>query len=236
MPNIESASLLGFIREERSCAYSSQTSDQDFMVARGLTEYLHYLPEFYGKDLICHIKEELAQNQETTLLDAGCGDTSFLVDLAGLYPQVRLYGISAFDYRRPASEPLPDIDYRIGDLQQVKKLFPDVRFDFITSCATFSYLGDPLAALKQCYALLKEDGIMFLDRFGVLMTQEEISRLSDFWKNHRIETSIKQRSKDNSLKHHFGLAIRRSASPHLPLPFKYNPPNREDSYMYIFTG
>lgn len=236
MQSNENAGLLGFIRNERSCAYSSQTSVQDFITSRGLDEYLYYLPDLDGKDLVWHIKERIDQNQKLALLDAGCGDATFLINLAGLYPQIKKYGVSAFDYMQPAYGSLPDIDYRVGDLQQVKKLFPNVGFDFITSCATFSYLGDPLAALKQCYGLLKEGGIIFLDRFGVLMTQEEISRLSDFWREHQIKTSIKQRFEDDSLKHHFGLAIRRSASPHLPLPFKYNLPNKEKPNMYTFTG
>lgn len=235
MQNTETTALLGFIKDERMTSYSSQTSDQGFTVGRHLNEYLYFLPEFEGKDLLWHIKEMITLNQEPALLDAGCGDATFLIDLARLHPQVRRYGISAFDYRRIISTPLTDIDYRVGDLHRVKRIFSDVRFDFIATCATFSYLGDPLTALKQCYGLLKEGGIIFLDRFGVLMTKEEISRLSDFWRKHQIKTSTKQHFEDDLTKHSYGLAIKRSASSHLPLPFKYNLPN-EEKPLYTFVG
>ena len=97
-----------------------------------------------------------------SVLDIGTGDGMFLLQL----PQgVEGYGITAQDFRCSAS--LVDHCYRVGNAEELTRIFPSQKFDLIVSHLAFRHFIDPLEAVKQAYAALKPKGILLIDGFSL---------------------------------------------------------------------
>ncbi len=158
----------------------------DYRGDRGVDDYSKYLPQFEGKTFVEHISEKNQQGAEVTVLDIGCGQGITLAQLQQRFPAIKTYGISATDMRQDnVPEDLrsfvDQIDYRVGDIHHLRKFFKDERFDIIVSLRTFVHLGDPLSVLKQSYALLKRNGVAFLDEPGIWLEMADAPTLRNIW-------------------------------------------------------
>lgn len=240
----EKVDILKRLRRLRRFSYEKAAMRSPYRVDRGIAEYLAELPKFYNGDLIRLLKEKLKEGGEVSILDVGCGQGIFLAELLKKFPQAKVYGVSGRDDRKDITDPkLRDlayrIDYRAGDIQKLKALFPNEKFDFITSVATFMYLGDPLNVMRQCYGLLKPEGIVLIDSPGLYLSQEDKEKLWCYWKDQGIDSQmvpcLSAPFKDPYETHKimsFNLAIKKGPPTKLPMPFRYTKPSAEDPRDY----
>ncbi|NGX37072.1 MAG: Trans-aconitate 2-methyltransferase [Chlamydiae bacterium] len=117
------------------------------------------------------IAEEFASKKKFAVLDLGCGVGSFLQGLKERFPNVKVMGVTAADFRptRYNSEGLkiPDEEYVVANLENLNQIqaLKGEKFDFIVSSVTFRHLSDPLGVLCQAYDLLNENGVLLVDDF-----------------------------------------------------------------------
>ena len=161
------------------------------------------------------------------MLDIGCGQGLIFAGLVR-YPNLHAFGLSSFDYRSDLTRWNgldTQVDYRVGDAQRLATVFPDIRFDVIVSQYTFEYLADPLLALKQAYRLCNEGGIILLDKFQIL-TSQQAGLLKTYWEKHGIKPELKRWAPDGEKydPSRYSLALQRGGNLRLPLPFKYAEP------------
>jgi SAM-dependent methyltransferase len=97
-----------------------------------------------------------------SVLDIGTGNGRFLDQLP---QEIQGYGISAQDFRQDGA--LTNHFYRIGNAEELTKVFPYQQFEVIVSHLAFRHFIDPLEALKQAYAALKPGGILLIDGFSL---------------------------------------------------------------------
>lgn len=157
--------------------YLKHTKFQLYPADGNLAEYRAGLPRHNGQTIIDCIRERTAQGQKpVNVLDIGCGKGIFLCELSLKFPQVRAFGLSAFDYRDFLEDPwftyIKRVDYRLGDAHNLKQIFKGVRFDIVTSFYTFPYLANPSAVLDQVHSLLNSGGLAFIDN-GLVVSREK---------------------------------------------------------------
>ena len=203
----------------RKASFSVASNECSYNTRRGIDGYRYFLPLYDGKTFFEHLEEKVELQEKVTLLDVGAGKGHFLDALRRKYPgKLELHGISGYDYRR-RSYPR-SIDYQVGDVHNLRKIFNGLKFDFVVSVCTFQYVADTLSALRQVYGLLNSGGIAFIDKPSIGVDGEGAESLRSFWKSFNIDSEF-------SLKDHGriypDLAIKRDAAgpTKLPLPFTY---------------
>ncbi len=91
-----------------------------------------------------------------TVLDIGCGGGAFLRDARTIYSCT---GIEISAHLANEARAL-GVEVLVGDFCAFP--FAERRFDAITMISLIEHLHDPLAALKQCHALLNDRGVLLL--------------------------------------------------------------------------
>lgn len=224
------------VRKRIERLFREATLDRDpSFASRGIKDYERELPEFRGQTIIEHLQERIKAEDEVSILDVGCGQARFLCDLLKRFPQLKTYGLSAFDYRRRIFNPrrrwlLKKVDYRIGDAHELQRIFSE-KLDFITSVSAFAYFGDPLDVLRQCYSLLKRGGAAFIDQPCFDVSKDEMKLLEVYWKRQGIEVELTHHPLSGVFSPK--LAVEKSEVDELPLPFRYKV--SEDGGLLILT-
>jgi len=227
MSRIETVPI-GYILRARRSAHFRHTKDRLYITDRGLGEYEHGLPQFKGKGVSELIEDKIDQGIEPiNVLDIGCGEGNFLASLVHRYPQIRAFGISAFDYRQKTGlwgDRIKQVDYRLGDAQRLASVFPDVEFDLVVSRHCLEYTDDPLSVLKQAYRRSKIGGVILLDRLGTLLNQLQAKNLKAYWEQNGIQADLERYfpGEDKYDRTIYKLAIQKASNNKLPLPFRYS--------------
>ncbi len=86
-----------------------------------------------------------------TILELGCGEGHQSVSLARLTDRFHGMDISEFAIKR-ARKLVPQAEFRVGPLEAIDRIFPDVDFDLITACEVLYYLPDPGVILPALQA------------------------------------------------------------------------------------
>lgn len=215
------------IQQARVNSYITHARRFPYKTDRDAARYGRLLPKFEGKDVTEHIGDKLNENPEPlNVLDIGCGDGLFLASIM-INSRIRSFGLSAYDYRTFAPELLQGymgrIDYRVGDGHRLARIFPDTRFDIVTSLHAVEYMTDSLAVLKQAYRITKTGGIIFIYPLMINLTEEQDSALIEYWKKQEITADLKRWAPADTRGNPatYSLAIKRASNLHLPLPFRY---------------
>lgn len=189
-------------------------------------DYQRDLPKVNDQTFEDCIKDRLAQNQEVNILDVGCGEGIMLAILGIDHPHLEVYGLSAYDYRSRLSDPwkplIGKVDYRVGDAHELLSLFPDVKFDLIVSHYAHEYMLDPVSVLEQEFQLLKEGGMIFLDKFYPTLTIDQKCSLETYMERQGIQFDLRRFApmdpKWDPVLH--SLVVQKGLTPTLSLPFK----------------
>lgn len=231
------------LKSAKAKAYSDQKYPNDYNTRRGIDGYENFLPLFSGK-AVTAIIDNKRKKRPTSVLDLGCGAGLFLRELRNIFPEIALSGLTAYDYRRSEPEfmrviPFPsDIDIRVGDAHNLRRIFSGNKFDVITSVWTFQYLEDPLSVLKQCYSLLNPDGIAFLHQPGLAINFRQAVALKGYLQGQGINCNFGEESYRLYSSEPVSLDLAIQKSPYaqkLSLPFRYNHPGSILSERYTFT-
>jgi SAM-dependent methyltransferase len=113
----------------------------------------HWEPTFIP--LYKAVLKQINVNEETVLLDAGCGSGLFLsmVSATG----AKIYGIDAAPgLIHITQQRVPEATLMIEDLEEIP--FGKNSFDVVTGFNSFQYAGDKLAALNQAKSVVREGG------------------------------------------------------------------------------
>ena len=105
---------------------------------------------FYGK--LCR---SLAPGSK--ILDIGCGDGSFISKASGTFIST---GIEISDYLASIAKSRPGVKVVSGNFLNTD--FANERYDGITMISLLEHLDDPLAAVKKCFELLNDQGVLLL--------------------------------------------------------------------------
>ena len=96
------------------------------------------------------------------IIDVGCGNGHTLEHFQHEFPHAKFYGgdISG-EALRIVAQTLPDVCRIHGELSEIKKL--DWDFDVILAMGALEHILDLPGALRDIKALLKEDGICYME-------------------------------------------------------------------------
>lgn len=188
---------------------------------RDLDEYLRFLPKFDGLTVLDVIEMKLEAQERVRVLDIGAGKGKFLNDLKKKFPRkISGYGVSAKDYR-VKSYP-KSIDYRVGDAQRLKEIFPGQVFDCVVSVFTFPYIADTLHVLSQAYDLVTpNNGFIFIEKPSISVDEKLSEKLKAYWEKSGILAQFPLRNGFTYPE----LAIQKTrySAVELPTPFMYKP-------------
>lgn len=214
------------IKDNRA-GFGAEANDH-YRIDRSIIEYLEMLPRFGGKNFVQTMEEKIAGAiSPVTVLDIGCGNGDVLGLLAASYPEIQATGISATDLRRkiePEKRPsVEKIDYRVGDMHDLKKIVDGQQFDIITSLWALSHGADPLTVVKQAYQVLKPDGVAFLQNFGPMLSNIEARSLEYYWGANGIEAELTPMYKRADVVSEYNLSFQKSDARKMHMPFRYGP-------------
>ncbi|MDP3974118.1 MAG: class I SAM-dependent methyltransferase [Candidatus Daviesbacteria bacterium] len=219
----EDRDLAHKVIDARRDSYEAAKRYGGYKLDRSVHDYEYELPKFQAKTFREHLLDRLTTSQDVSILDVGCGRGVALAELVRDNSGLKAAGISAQDFREEISDPqlrdsIRKVDYKTGDVQKLRSIFQGQEFDVVISDGVFFYLGDPLNALRQCYGILKPDGILFINFTGLHLPQSDVARLEKYWKDIGVEAeaSIDGRTKD------LVFAIQKGLIDKLPMPFKYS--------------
>ncbi len=238
MRRLEAPVPIKDILHARRETYLHHAGGRSYTADRDLAGYEEKLPRFRGQTVTQLIEGKIAQGAESvSVLDIGCGEGRFLAGLIRKYPQVKAFGISAFDYRKESSpwkKLLDEADYRVGDAQRLASVFPDVEFDITVSRLTMVYVNDPLSVLRQAYRRTKPGGIILLDKLGTELTDAQSEHLQKRWEQEGIEVELESYNAkgDEDAASVYSLAIQKASDSRLYLPFRYSLNGKTIGYFF----
>jgi len=96
-------------------------------------------------------------NARSKILDVGCGDGSFLKKAKNNFDCT---GIEISDYLARLATKVDGVKVIAGDFQTAD--FKDDKYDGITLISILEHMGDPLQAIKKCFDLLGDRGLLLL--------------------------------------------------------------------------
>jgi SAM-dependent methyltransferase len=221
----ETTTSITIIREIRNQAFKEQATNIDYTRGRDLWGYIQELPKFQKKDITELIRERTRKDDSLiSILDVGCGRAIALRDLKKLYgDRIEVHGISAYDYRNLNNDSSNKhknkyqdlVDYRVGDAQNLFRIFQGLSFDFIVSVFGDSYCADRLSVLRQEYMLLNKGGIILKSPSEIGLDRQTANNLKGIWAKEGIESEIEVGDIDDKL------ALKKTSDVKLPLPFRY---------------
>ncbi|MCL2807511.1 MAG: class I SAM-dependent methyltransferase [Coriobacteriia bacterium] len=91
------------------------------------------------------------------LLDIGCGDTSFIQNLARALPLAQVTGL---DIALPKRAVAPSVSFVAGDAAKLP--FTSESFDVISSCMSMHHWGDKRAGLAEAHRALTLGGWLLI--------------------------------------------------------------------------
>lgn len=145
----------------------SSYAGKDKYVGRGINAFA------LKSQLLKEINKRSKDQKSFSLLEVGCGQGNLLLDLAKLYPKIKLVGLNKNvthgvrdeeDIKRRAAER----GIKIGALPQVlfgdatKLPFPSESFDVVISQMAFLHIQNKARALEEAYCVLKLGGIALI--------------------------------------------------------------------------
>lgn len=218
---------------DRRAKLENIEEDGRYLVDRDLDAYKTDIPTFGKKSFIDNIIEKSEGGKEIDILDIGAGEGIAMGQLIRSFPLVKIAGVSAVDLREDAPEELRPfvgkIDYRVSDVHRLMRTFRDRRFDIIVSDWSFIHFEYPLSVLRQCYHLLKPDGIAFIRVPGINISSAYRQVLEKFWLEHGIQVELhgdldkrfsvlKNVLPNFQTEDEYDISFQKSTAPRFPIP------------------
>src|SRR5436190_1944734 len=89
-----------YLERKKATLYAKHARKRPYVINDDLNEYDLALPKSNNKTASQLIEEKISEGIDPIyVLDVGCGKGRFLAEIMARYPQVKGFGISAFDYR-----------------------------------------------------------------------------------------------------------------------------------------
>lgn len=211
------------------------SNDNSYVIDRNGEEYEEWLPDFAGISFGEHLAQRVATGEDVSVLDLGCGEGKFLHELHEAYPEISVSGLSRTDLR-PTTDDTAGIDYRVGDMHRLEKIFEGTRFDFVVSVWSLFHSADPLSIVKQTYQVLKPGGIAFLQSPELRMTPRQRDMLVKYWVEQGIRVEMPggldhmiaadQNGTLHTIDDLYDMSFQRSSTPKMHMPFSYIHPDQ----------
>jgi len=165
----------------RTDVEQSQSARQtDETAVRAMYEHAPY-PDL-GADLknldlyLDPIMPDLAKREDVRFLDVGCGTGHILVGVAKSRPDWSCYGIDLSNGSLSVARELAtkhDAPVAITRGSYLDPLPYDFSFDVISAIGTIHHCAEPVAALHNLKASLRDDGYLLLHLYGLRSDQEK---------------------------------------------------------------
>ena len=122
------------------------------------------------------LKAELRGRSDIRFLDAGCGTGHFLVGVAKARPQWRCFGLDLSQASLDVAAELTKLHGAAVTLKRGSYLDPlpfEGQFDVIAAIGTIHHASDPVVALKNLRAALRDDGYLIMHVYGLRLDREK---------------------------------------------------------------
>ena len=143
----------------------------DYIIAdRALNLHAHIL-EYTG------LADILAEKQERSVLDVGCGGGQSAIRMKELYPHLQLTGIDLSEdqiarARQRAHRKGFSIKFEVADAEGLP--YPDASFDVVFSFGSAKHWPNPLKGLSECWRVLKPKGELLVADATSDITKEQV--------------------------------------------------------------
>jgi len=119
----------------------------------------------------------LAEQQERSVLDVGCGGGQSVIRMKERYPHLHLTGIdlSADQIARARQRGQRKgyvLQFEVADAQALP--FPDASFDVVFSFGSAKHWPDPLKGISECWRVLKPGGELLVADATSDVTKEQV--------------------------------------------------------------
>ena len=143
----------------------------DYIIAdRALNLHAHIL-EHTGLAAI------LAEKQERSVLDVGCGGGQSAIQMKELYPCLQLTGIDLSEDQiaralKRAHRKGLSLKFEVADAEDLP--YPDASFDVVFSFGSAKHWPNPLKGLSECWRVLKPKGELLVADATSDVTKEQV--------------------------------------------------------------
>ncbi|HBQ50393.1 hypothetical protein A3B42_02840 [Candidatus Daviesbacteria bacterium RIFCSPLOWO2_01_FULL_38_10] len=176
------------IKIVREVAFSEEQQPKDYVISRGVEPsatdrppwttygYRQALPRLLGLDVMEFIQQVIDRKGRARILDVGCGSGRFLdqckrgyrryadgLIAPGWNDRVDCFGLTACLYGFAESNSVSaGVNFKIGDAQNLTRLYHGQSFDVITAVHVAHHAADPWALFSGMYEKLAEEGGCFV--------------------------------------------------------------------------
>lgn len=118
-------------------------------------------------------------SQPTSILDLGCGTSTWAIEIATKYPNTKVYGI---DLGQPQPEHLPpNYTYLIGNFEEPWP-FQDAQFDYIHGRFINVGMSKHKFVITEALRCLKTGGWFEMQEFVMPQARSTVETLRNYWK------------------------------------------------------
>lgn len=162
--------------------FSKYTVDRGIYSEHFVGSYLTDLPKLEGVSFLDQFKEATTTGQKLALLDVGCGNGNFLMEMRQMFGNAHtLHGLSLFAYHD--LDLAEAYDFQV-QLKPIEQFHARNQYDVIVAEQSLNYSYNPLIALKRVYAALKPEGMAFLAPVSLqFATQSDQDTCFEFLRN-----------------------------------------------------
>ncbi|MBI2334275.1 methyltransferase domain-containing protein [Candidatus Daviesbacteria bacterium] len=190
----------------REVAFSEEQQPKDYIVSRGVEPsatdrppwttygYRQALPKLLGLDVMEFIQGVVDRRGMARVLDVGCGSGRFLdqckrgyrryadgLTVPGWNEKVECYGLTACLYNSAELDSVPaGIHMKLGDAQNLARLYYGQSFDVITAVHVAHHVADPWALFFGMYEKLADGGGCFVRGIPFSLVDGEDANLADY--------------------------------------------------------